>query len=62
MKKNVINILIEGGLVQEVRADSLDIDVCVFDLDNEPDLEKEWKERTKKQKAYLYDVQVSAED
>lgn len=59
---NTINILIKGGLVQEVRADSLDIDVCVFDLDTEPDLEKEWKERTKKQKTYLYDVRVSAED
>ncbi len=56
---NKINILIKGGLVQEVRVDSLDVDINVFDIDSTPELKEDWNKETKGQKDYIYDTGYS---
>lgn len=48
--KNKINILIQGGSVQSIMADSIkDVEINFFDLDNDPELESDWDEVTRNQ-------------
>lgn len=53
---NKINICIRGGLVQEVRVDSIEVEINVFDLDSAPELADAWKKETANQEQYIYDT------